>query len=67
MADEIHPAQPLVPTTRVDVPADEKRRHKQNEQDDNHVEDNEKENKQPKRPPKTALLMNMCDISGDIS
>ena len=57
MADEIHPAQPLVPTTRVDVPADEKRRHKQNEQDDNHVEDNEKENKQPKRrPPKTGII-----------
>jgi len=46
----------LVPTTRVDVPADEKRRHKQNEQDDNHVEDNEKENKQPKRPPKTGII-----------
>lgn len=56
MADEIHPAQPLVPTTRVNIPADEKRRHKQNEQDDNHADDNEKENKQPKRPPKTGII-----------
>lgn len=56
MADEIHPTLPLVPTTRVDIPADEKRRHKQNERDENHAEDSEKENTPPKRPPKTGII-----------
>lgn len=56
MADEIHPTLPLVPTTRVDVPADEKRRHPQNEQDENHAEENERKNTPPKRPPKTGII-----------
>lgn len=56
MADEIHPTRPLVPTTRVDVPADEKRRNSQKEQDENHAEESDKEITPPKRPPKTGII-----------
>ena len=54
MADEIHPTQTLVPTTRVDNPADEKRRHKPKQQDEKAQEDADEV--KPKRPPKTGII-----------
>ncbi|MDO8825609.1 hypothetical protein [Methylophaga sp.] len=54
MADEIHPAQPLVPSTSVDTPADEKRRYRPKQQDKQKPEDHE--DIPPNRPPKTGII-----------
>jgi hypothetical protein len=54
MADEIHPAQPLLPSTHGDRRADEKRRYKPKKPDERKPED--QEDIPPKRPPRTGII-----------